>query len=137
MKISESEVILIVVLVLIGFVLYTQTGGAMKTTRVKKVGEKHFLPEDHNIYSSADDYFQKNKNPKQLEMCSGREGCRGLEDQLKMPRYSLTCGLYMDQPQFDQFKSNKDWDIPFLKHGEEMIEVYDGICRYNLRTDNY
>ena len=41
MKISESEVILIVVLVLIGFVLYTQTGGAMKTTRVKKVSGKH------------------------------------------------------------------------------------------------
>ena len=45
MKISESEVILIVVLVLIGIVLYTQTGTAMKTTRIKKVGEKHDLSE--------------------------------------------------------------------------------------------
>jgi len=43
MKVSESEVILIVVLVLIGFVLYTS--GAMKTTGVKKVGGKHKLPE--------------------------------------------------------------------------------------------
>ena len=47
MKISESEVILIVVLVLIGFVLYTQTTGeAMKTTSVKTVGGKHTVSED-------------------------------------------------------------------------------------------
>ena len=42
MKISESEVILIVVLVLIGFVLYTSR--TMKTTSVKTVGEKHSIP---------------------------------------------------------------------------------------------
>jgi len=41
MKISESEVILIVVLVLIGFVLYTS--GAMKTTGVKNDDEKHTI----------------------------------------------------------------------------------------------
>ena len=39
MKINESEVILIVVLVLIGFVLYRETGGAMKTTRVRNDDE--------------------------------------------------------------------------------------------------
>ena len=44
MKISESEIILIVVLVLIGFVLYTS--GAMKTTSVKTVGGKHTVSED-------------------------------------------------------------------------------------------
>ena len=39
MKVSESEIILIVVLVLIGFVLYTSR--TMKTTGVKTVGVKH------------------------------------------------------------------------------------------------
>jgi hypothetical protein len=43
MKISESEVILIVVLVLIGFVLYTCR--TMKTTGVKTFGGKHDFPD--------------------------------------------------------------------------------------------
>jgi len=56
MKISESEIILIVVLVLIGFVLYTSR--TMKTTSIKKVGGKHTkLGAMCNFDADCDKYY--------------------------------------------------------------------------------
>ena len=55
MKISESEVILIVVLVLIGFVLYTSR--TMKTTSVKTVGGKHTKEPMCSFDADCDKYF--------------------------------------------------------------------------------
>ena len=128
MKISESEVILIVVLVLIGFVLYTQTGGAMKTTSIKKVGGKHDVQEE---YGSEHDYFQANKNWKQDFMCFETSNCRDIETKWGIDPYTLSCGLWMSKTAADQFTSNKNWDIPIKIYGGDTsrVQVLDGICR--------
>ena len=133
MKISGSEVILIVVLVLIGFVLYTQTGGTMKTTSIKKVGGKHVQEK----YSSEHDYFQANKNWKQEYKCFNTTDCQNVEAKYGINPYTLSCGLWMSKTEADKFTSNYDWNIPIKIYDGDTssVQVLDGICRKQGSTD--
>ena len=136
MKISGSEVMFVVVLVLIGFVLYTQTtGGTMKTTSIKKVGGKHVQDvvcsnfvsydsatgkySDKPPFNNRDDYLKCNKFETQTKECdhdSDSNNCYNGTWLKKYPTgkdengygYNLQCGWNLSKEDYEKWIKHND-----------------------------